>query len=252
MAGDFDAAQALIDQASHLAGEDPAGRAACAIEHGRLYNSAGQRDVARPLFHEAWRLAREARAHALAVDAAHMIAIAGTLDDAIEWTATALAYVGEHPEAEAWRGPLLNNLGWNYFDAGRFEDALPIFRQATDVRHQQGRKLELRIAFHAVVTTLRALGRIEEARLLAEEVADAAEAEGDQAPYMREELAECHARLGDMDRARLSARRALAILEGRRLCHPGASPARQIAGTGRLSIGHRLCLGTTPPDPVGA
>jgi tetratricopeptide (TPR) repeat protein len=212
LAGDFGAAHRLIDRATVLAGEDPTRRAACTIERGRLYNSAGQRDLARLLFEEAWRLAREARAHVLAADAAHMIAIVGTLDDAVEWTAIGLAYVGEHPQAEPWRGPLLNNLGWSYFDAGRFDDALPVFEQAVEVRQSRGQARELRIARYAVVRTLRALGRLDEARRLAEETADAARTAGDQAPYIHEELAECHAGLGDMNRARSSARHALAVL----------------------------------------
>lgn len=211
LAGDFGAAHRLIDQAMVLAGGNPTGRARCAIERGRLYNSAGQRDLARPLFEEAWRLARQAQAHVLAADAAHMLAIAGTLENAIEWTAIGLAYVGEHPQAEPWRGPLLNNLGWSCFDAGRFEDALPVFEQAVAARRGQPR--ELRIARYAVVSTLRALGRFEDARLLAEEVAAAAAADGDQAPCIHEELAECHAALGKLDHARSNARRALAVLE---------------------------------------
>ncbi|WP_217575750.1 tetratricopeptide repeat protein [Mesorhizobium sp. GbtcB19] len=213
LAGDFAAGHALIDQAVRLAGGDPQARATCALERGRLYNSAGEREKARPLFGEAWRLARQAGAHALAVDAAHMLAIVGTPDEAIEWTATALAYIGEHPEAESWRGPLLNNLGWSYFDAGQFADALPIFEQAVELRRSAGDKRDLRIARYAVIRTLRALGRLEEARRLAEETAGTAAADGAQAPYVQEELAECRALVGDMDGARDSARQALAVLE---------------------------------------
>lgn len=213
LAGDFAAGHALIDQTERLAGDDPRALAICALERGRLYNSAGEREKARPLFGEAWRLARQAGAHALAADAAHMLAIVGTLDDAVEWTATALAYIGEHPEAENWRGALLNNLGWSYFDAGRFADALAPFEQAVELRRSAGEKRELRIARYAVIRTLRALGRIEEARRLAEETAATAATDGAQAPYVLEELAECRALLGDMDGARDSARQALAVLE---------------------------------------
>jgi tetratricopeptide (TPR) repeat protein len=213
LAGDFAAGHTLIDQASRLAGDDPEARAICAIERGRLCNSAGDRGKARLLFSEAWQLARQAGAHALAVDAAHMQAIVGTLDDAVEWTAAALAHIDEHPVAETWRGPLLNNLGWSYFDAGRFADALALFEQAVELRRSAGEKRELRIARYAVIRTLRALGRMEEARRLAEETAAAAAADGAQAPYVLEELAECRALLGDLDGARDSARQALAVLE---------------------------------------
>jgi tetratricopeptide (TPR) repeat protein len=225
LAGDFGTAHQLIERAALLAGNDPFGRATCAIERGRLYNSAGQRDLALPLFEEAWRLAREAQAHVLAADAAHMIAIVGTLDAAVEWTAIGLAYVGEHPQADQWRGPLLNNLGWSYFDAGRFEHALPVFEQAVEVRRSDGQARELRVARYAVIRTLRALGRLDEARRLAEETASAAEVDGDQAPYIHEELAECHAALGDVDHARSSARRALAVL-GNDPAFAGQEPLR--------------------------
>jgi len=213
LAGDFAAGHALIDQACRLAGDDPKARAICALERGRLYNSAGERENARLRFGEAWRLARAAGAHALAADAAHMLAIVGTLDDAVEWTATALAHIGEHPEAGIWRGPLLNNLGWSYFDAGRLADALALFEQAVELRRSAGEKRELRIARYAVIRTLRALERLEEAHRLAEETAAEAAADGAQAPYVLEELAECRARLGDLDGARDSAREALAVLE---------------------------------------
>ncbi|MGX8012588.1 tetratricopeptide repeat protein [Mesorhizobium sp. ORM8.1] len=213
LAGDFAAGHALIDQAERLAGDDPTARAICAIERGRLYNSAGEREKARPLFDETWQLARQAGAHALAVDAAHMMAIVGTLGDAVQWTAAALAYIDDHPQAEFWRAPLLNNLGWSYFDAGRFSDALAIFEQAVELRRSAGQKRELRIARYAVIRTLRVLDRLEEARLLAEETAGAAATDGEQAPFVQEELAECCVRLGDTDRARDSARLALAVLE---------------------------------------
>ena len=213
LAGDFAAGHALIDQAEQLAGDDPQARALCAIERGRLYNSAGESEKARPLFDEAWQLARQAEAHALAVDAAHMMAIVRSLGDAIEWTATALAYIDDHPQAAFWRAALLNNLGCSYFDAGRFAEALAIFEQAVELRRSADQKRELRIARYAVIRTLRALDRLEEARRLAEETAGAAAADGKQAPFVQEELAECCARLGDMDRARDSARQALAVLE---------------------------------------
>ncbi|MDX8530213.1 tetratricopeptide repeat protein [Mesorhizobium sp. VK25A] len=213
LAGDFAAGHALIDRAFRLAGDDPKARAICSLERGRLHNSAGEREKARPLFAEAWRLARQTGAHALAVDAAHMLAIVGTLDEAIEWTASALAYIGEHPEAGTWRGPLLNNLGWSYFDAGRFVDALVLFEQAVELRRSTGEKRELRIARYAAIRTLRALGCLEDALRLAEETVAAAAADGAQAPYVLEELAECRALLGDVSGARESAQHALAVLE---------------------------------------
>lgn len=213
LAGDFNGGHALVDQALPLAGDDPAGLAMCAIERGRLYNSTGRPDDALPSFHQAWRHARDAQAHDLAVDAAHMIAVAGKLDDAVEWTGLALAYIAEHPEAERWRGPLLNNLGWSFFDAGCFEEALPIFERAVDVRRSRSQPRELRIASYAVVRTLRALGRTGAALRLGEQIVNSADMDGEQVPYVYEELAECYTDAGSMDQARSYAERALAILE---------------------------------------
>lgn len=212
LAGDFNGGHALVDQALALAGNDPAGLAMCAIERGRLYNSAGQPGEALPSFHQAWRHARDAQAHDLAVDAAHMIAVAGKLDDAVEWTGIALAYIAEHPETEQWRGPLLNNLGWSFFDAGRFEEALPIFERAVDVRRSRGQPRALRLAGYAVIRTLRALGRTGAALRLAQEIVGSADAEGEQVPYVYEELAGCYADAGSMDRSKFYAQRALAAL----------------------------------------
>ncbi|MBZ0292720.1 MAG: hypothetical protein K8L99_09190, partial [Anaerolineae bacterium] len=45
------------------------------LERGRVFNSAGQPDVALPLFKQAWEIARAADVDFYTVDAAHMLAI---------------------------------------------------------------------------------------------------------------------------------------------------------------------------------
>ena len=40
------------------------------------------------------------------------------------------------PTADAayWAGPLLNNLGWHYYEAGEYAQALEVFERALEVR----------------------------------------------------------------------------------------------------------------------
>jgi len=45
------------------------------LERGRTFNSAGEKDRARPLFVQAWEIAGAAGLEGLAVDAAHMVPI---------------------------------------------------------------------------------------------------------------------------------------------------------------------------------
>ncbi len=63
-----------------------------AIERGRLFNSAGDRSNAVPLFEQAVREANSAHQDFLEIDALHMLAIADT-DRVEEHTAAALAIV---------------------------------------------------------------------------------------------------------------------------------------------------------------
>lgn len=210
LASKFDEAHAMLDEALIFAGDDPAGCGWCAIERGRLYNSAGEPENAMPFFERAWNLGQAADDHNLAVDAAHMLAIAAPIDRAIKWTNIALGYIADHPETAHWKGPLHNNIGWHYFETGRFEEALEAFRQGVKAREGGGAR-ELRIAHYTVIRTLRALGRLDEAITLGEKVIAAADAAGETAPFVYEELAECHA---DRDALRSMhyAERALAVL----------------------------------------
>jgi len=108
-----------------------------------------KKDLAKSLFVQAWELARsdatddiDAAAwdfgtplemDALAVDAAHMVAIAsmGT-DDAINWNKTALelAQNSSQEGATKWRAALLKNVDWAHHDRGQYEDAVGNRREA--------------------------------------------------------------------------------------------------------------------------
>ena len=53
-----------------------------------------------------------------------------------EWTQRGLELGEREPDAAYWAGPLLNNLGWSYFDAGEHEPALELFERALEARER--------------------------------------------------------------------------------------------------------------------
>lgn len=136
------------------------------LERGRLHNSAGDKETARPMFEQAWEEARKQDLDGLAVDAAHMVAIAalGT-DDELTWgrRALALAESSEQPAATKWQGSLLNNIGWTLHDQGDIDGALDLWEKQIAVRTAAGEEPALRIARWTHARGLRSAKRHDEA-----------------------------------------------------------------------------------------
>ena len=158
---DFDACDRLLEQAEVLAGSSPVAHVRIDLERGRKLRSSGDPDRALPLFEAAFSLARDSGQDYLAGDAAHMCALAVSDDRGAmeEWTQRGLDLGEREPAAAYWAGPLLNNLGWAYFDAGEHAHALVLFEQALEVRKRDPDN-EDAIAFaeEAVQTAREALG----------------------------------------------------------------------------------------------
>lgn len=114
------------------------------LERGRVFNSSGKPDQARPLFLAAWEKAQAGKLDFFAVDAAHMLAIVAAPDEALKWHAKAMALseASPDPKARDWMGSLLNNLGWTYYDMGDYRKALEIFER--DLAWFVERKLDKR------------------------------------------------------------------------------------------------------------
>ena len=186
------------------------------LERGRVLNSSGNPEVAAPLFLEAWERGRSTGEDALAVDAAHMLGIVTSGDDQLAWNERAIDLAAASPDhhANAWLGSLLNNIGWTYHDAGRFEDALTVFQRAVEVRTTDGAAGTLIIARWCVARTLRSLERFEDAlalqRALLEDLAQTGARDG----YVHEELAENLLALGRGDEARPHCATAHLLLAG--------------------------------------
>jgi tetratricopeptide (TPR) repeat protein len=133
---DFDACDRLLEQADALAGSSAVAKVRIDLERGRKLRSSGDPQGALPLFEAAFAGSCDAGEHYFAGDAAHMCALAVSEDRAAmeEWTQRGLDLGEREPAAAYWAGPLLNNLGWAYFDAGDHEQALELFERALEVR----------------------------------------------------------------------------------------------------------------------
>jgi tetratricopeptide (TPR) repeat protein len=184
-------------------GDGPRGRGwiRLHLERGRTFNSSGNLGPALVEFDQAWTLARESGEDALAIDAAHMLAIAarGDHEASMHWNVVALqlAERSSSPRARRWQASLHNNIGWSHHDAGRFDQALASFQRALELREAQGERREIGIARWCVARCLRSLGRVELALRIQQSLLNqAASGEDAHSGYVREEIAECLLAMG--------------------------------------------------------
>ena len=213
--GDFDAGDVLLDKATAVGGDSRIVATRVDLERGRIRRSSGDPASARPLFESAYALALEERQHFVATDAAHMVALVATdRDDFVDWTRRGIELAELHEDASYWLGPLLNNLGWEHYEAGELELALAAFERALRARERDPANAgAIEIARYAVGKTLRGLGRSDQAIRLLEQAVAWTEHEGAPDGWFHEELAEEYAAVGRHDKARVQASLALPLLE---------------------------------------
>jgi tetratricopeptide (TPR) repeat protein len=213
--GDFEAGERLVEEAEELGGASEVALVRIDLERGRLRRSSGNREAALPLFESAYSRAGGAGLWFLAADAAHMVALAAPDHDGfVEWTQRGIELADAHEDASYWAGPLLNNLGWEHYEAGDLEAALDAFERALGARERDpGNGAGIALARYAVGKALRSLGRSEEAIPLLEQAVAWAEGEGKPDGWFHEELAEEYAAVGREEDARAHAERALPLLE---------------------------------------
>lgn len=164
--GKFDDAHKTLDRVEGMLRDDlKVARIRYLLERGRAFNSSKQVEKARPLFVQAWDIARAAGEDVLACDAAHMMGIVEPGDKGIEWNlkAMAVAEASKDPRVQGWLGALYNNMGWTYHDKGDYAKALELFQKGLAWRQERKQPVETRIAKWAVARALRSLGRIDEA-----------------------------------------------------------------------------------------
>ncbi|MEP7158111.1 MAG: GrpB family protein [Chloroflexota bacterium] len=169
------------------------------LEGGRLLNSDGHPEEARPAFETAFAAATEAGFEHLAIDALHMVAMVAPASEqeALNRRALELAAAAADPRAQRWRASLLNNLGWSAFERSEFAAALELFEEALDERIAQGQPAEILIARWCIGRTLRALGRVHDALAMQRSLAHEHEQAGTSDPFVEEEIRECLAALSD-------------------------------------------------------
>jgi tetratricopeptide (TPR) repeat protein len=213
--GAFDRGEALIVEAEGLAAKSALASVKIDLERGRLRRSGGDPASALPLFERACATAIQAGELFLAGDAAHMAALAAPDHDGhLAWTERGIELAESSDEARYWLGPLLNNLGWEHYEAGELEPALDAFQRALAAREEDpANPGAIAIARYAVGKVLRSLGRSQEAVPLVEEAVAWAEGTGSPDGWFHEELALEYEAIGRMDDARGQARLAVPLLE---------------------------------------
>lgn len=154
LAGHGEEADALLASIEPIA---PVVAIRLALERGRRLNSDGHPDQAVPFFTEALDTAVREGEDFLAVDAAHMLAIADG-ERSAEWAQRGIRMVAETTDARTrrWAIALHNNLGWYHHDAGRFVEALEQFELAKVAAHAHGSAQQQQWAQEAIDETLTA------------------------------------------------------------------------------------------------
>lgn len=134
------------------------------LERGRLRNTEGLRAEAVPLFESALLAARRDDDAFLAVDAAHMLAIADP-SRSEQWTEEGLAELANttDPRTLRWAVALHNNRGWALFEAGRPHEALGSFEAALEAAERYGTLDQQFAARWSLARCLREVGRWQEA-----------------------------------------------------------------------------------------
>lgn len=213
----FAEAHATLDRATTLLSPDlPVACVRHTLERGRLFNSAGEPEAARPFFQAAWEGAQAADDDGYAVDAAHMLGIVSPPTEKLAWEqrALALAETSPQPRARTWLASLYNNMGWSYHALGQHEQGLAMFEHALAQRETAGDAASVAVARWCVGRGLRALGRYADALAAQQALAADLAARGEQDGYVDEELGENLLALGRGEEARPCFARAYAALAG--------------------------------------
>ncbi|KAA3636866.1 MAG: hypothetical protein DWP97_01920 [Calditrichaeota bacterium] len=191
----FDSAHTILDQVQkEMTGHDVV-KVRYLLERGRAFRSAGEVEESVPLFVEAYELARNKKEDNFAVDAAHMVAIAVEgYDKRMEWSLKALnlAEKSSVPKAQKWKGSLYNNIGWDYHDQKKYDEALDMFQKALVFREEQKSAREIQIAKWCVARCFRSMDRIDEALAIQKALYEEGQGGINSDGYVCEELGELY------------------------------------------------------------
>jgi tetratricopeptide (TPR) repeat protein len=249
----FDDAHATLDPvAKALPAAGPRVEVRYLLERGRTFNSAGDKARAAALFREAATRAAADPTEGAAyyhVDALHMLGIATPPAEQLEWNLKALAAAeaATDPRARGWRGSLLHNIGWTWFDRGDPARAIGFWQQALAVREATGDAASIRIARWTLARGYRAAGRLDDAEAIQRALVAELDRAGAPDGYVYEELAEIALARGDAKAAQPWAAKAHALLKddaGLR-----AVDAARLAHLASVAAG--VAAGAPPAAPTG-
>jgi tetratricopeptide (TPR) repeat protein len=188
------------------------------LERGRTFNSSGDKARAVALFHEAAARSTADATEGAAfyrIDALHMLGIASPPAEQLDWNLQALAAAdaATDPRARGWRGSLLHNIGWTWFDRGDPQRAIGYWRQALAAREASGDAARIRVARWTLARGYRAAGRLDEAEAIQRALVVELERAGTPDGFVYEELAEIALARGDAKAAQPWAAKAHALLK---------------------------------------
>ena len=181
------------------------GRIVYLLERGRVHNSSGHPENAKPLFLQAYEEALMHCEDYYAIDAAHMFGIIEKGKDSLKWNmrAIALAESTKDMRAQKWLGPLYNNTGWSFFDMKEYEIAFDYFNRNIKWHTKRKSGKELIIAKWCRARTLRAMDRTEEAlKIQLGLLNEIKEKNIEQDGYIFEEIGECLLHLGKKEESK--------------------------------------------------
>lgn len=201
----FEKAHQTLDQVERRLGKVPSRPyVRYLLERGRVFNSSGEREKARPFFEEALKIAQKISEDFYAVDAKHMLAIIAPLDQGLKLNLETIqmAESSKQEKARDWLGSLYNNTGWSYHNTVNYAAALDIFEKAEAWQRSAGRVNETRIAKWCVARTLRSLSLVEEALSRQLSLKHELESAGEKDGFVFEEIGECLLLLNRAEEAR--------------------------------------------------
>jgi tetratricopeptide (TPR) repeat protein len=184
------------------------------LERGRVFNTSGHADQARPLFEQAEEMATQLSEDFYTVDAIHMLAIIAGPPQSLTMNLRAIQQAESSglEKARNWLGSLYNNTGWSYHDMGDYELALDMFQKAESWQRFKGRVNETRIAKWTVARTLRSMNRIEEVLSHQMELKKEFDSAQEEDGYVFEEIGECLLALDRLDKGQPYFARAYQLL----------------------------------------
>ncbi|MFH1501798.1 MAG: hypothetical protein ABIG03_01995 [Candidatus Eisenbacteria bacterium] len=153
----------LATAAEHADAAMPLGWSRYLGVRGRFEWGDDDLEEATATFLEMYDYCRENELYDRAVDAAHMIALTGGQDEKLEWAMRGIE-MAEKGNMTGWLGPLWNNLGWDYVDAGRYDEGREALEKAREYHYRSPSEIPKLIADYSVAHVIRLQGDLDGAR----------------------------------------------------------------------------------------